>query len=252
MSLLRPWVGEENVHEIDGCRRQLLLQYFNGVVTNHAQIAERRGFCAEQQPSDPGTVHLDADAALAAARALDRIPDRGLMHGLPVGIKDVVDTSDQPTRYGSPIHANHRPGADAGAVAMLRAAGGLVAGKTVTTELAVYAPNKTRNPHDPGRTPGGSSSGSAAAVAAGMVPLAIGTQTNGSVIRPASFCGVFGYKPSHGLISRHGILEQSPPLDTAGVMAADLDDLALLAGALMAFDAADPAMRPHPGPDFAG
>jgi Asp-tRNA(Asn)/Glu-tRNA(Gln) amidotransferase A subunit family amidase len=148
------------------------------------------------------------------------------------------------------LHAGRRPRQDATLVSLLRAAGAIILGKTVTTELAVYAPNKTRNPHDPEHTPGGSSSGSAAAVADGMVPLAIGTQTNGSVIRPASFCGVYGFKPSHGLISRTGVLAQSPPLDTVGVMAADLEGLALLAEPLMAFDAKDPASQPRARPQL--
>ena len=127
-----------------------------------------------------------------------------------------------PTENGTVLHAGRRPRADATVVSRLRAAGAVILGKTVTTELAVYGPNKTRNPHDPEHTPGGSSSGSAAAVAARMVPLALGTQTNGSVIRPAAYCGVYGFKPSHGLISRAGVLRQSPPLDTVGVMANSL------------------------------
>jgi Asp-tRNA(Asn)/Glu-tRNA(Gln) amidotransferase A subunit family amidase len=195
---------------------------------------------------------LDPEHALRQARAADEAHKRGRplgpLHGLPVGVKDIVDTADMPTENGTVLHAGRRPTRDATIVGLLRAAGAIILGKTVTTELAVYAPNKTRNPHDLERTPGGSSSGSAAAVADGMVPLAIGTQTNGSVIRPASFCGVYGYKPSHGLISRHGILAQSRPLDTVGVMAADLEDVALLAEPLMAYDPLDPDMRPQPAP----
>jgi Asp-tRNA(Asn)/Glu-tRNA(Gln) amidotransferase A subunit family amidase len=192
---------------------------------------------------------LDQEHALRQARAADEARKRGHplgpLHGLPVGVKDIVDTADMPTENGTVLHAGRRPPKDATIVGLLRAAGAIILGKTVTTELAVYAPNKTRNPHDLERTPGGSSSGSAAAVADGMVPLAIGTQTNGSVIRPASFCGIYGYKPSHGLISRHGILAQSRPLDTVGVMAPDLEDLALLAEPLMAYDPLDPDMRPQ-------
>jgi Asp-tRNA(Asn)/Glu-tRNA(Gln) amidotransferase A subunit family amidase len=198
---------------------------------------------------------LDPHHALEQARAADarRRLGRplGPLHGLPVGVKDIVDTADMPTENGTVLHAGRRPTRDATIVNLLRQAGAVIVGKTVTTELAVYHPGKTRNPHDPEHTPGGSSSGSAAAVAAGMVPVAIGTQTNGSVIRPAAFCGVYGYKPSHGLISRHGILAQSRPLDTVGVMAANLEDLALLAEPLMAYDPADPAMRPRARPDLA-
>jgi Asp-tRNA(Asn)/Glu-tRNA(Gln) amidotransferase A subunit family amidase len=195
---------------------------------------------------------LDPEHALRQARAADEARKRGRplgpLHGLPVGVKDIIDTADMPTENGTVLHAGRRPTRDATIVGLLRAAGAIILGKTVTTELAVYAPNKTGNPHDLERTPGGSSSGSAAAVADGMVPLAIGSQTNGSVIRPASFCGVYGYKPSHGLISRHGILAQSRPLDTVGVMAADLEGLALLAEPLMAYDPLDPDMRPQPAP----
>ena len=140
--------------------------------------------------------HLDAEAALAQARARDGEPSRGPLHGIPVGVKDVIDTADMPTSYGSPIYEGHRPARDADCVAWLREQGAVILGKTVTTEFATYEPPPTRNPHDPDRTPGGSSSGSAAAVADGMVPLAYGTQTAGSVIRPASFCGVVGFKPS--------------------------------------------------------
>jgi Asp-tRNA(Asn)/Glu-tRNA(Gln) amidotransferase A subunit family amidase len=197
---------------------------------------------------------LDPEHALRQARAADDWRKRGRplgpLHGIPVGVKDIIDTAGMPTEHGTVLHAGRRPRDDATVVSLLKTAGAIVLGKTVTTELAVYGPNKTRNPHHAGRTPGGSSSGSAAAVAAGMVPLAIGTQTNGSVIRPASFCGVLGYKPSHGLISRRGILAQSPPLDTVGVMARDLDDGAMLAEVLMAFDASDRAMRPHARPDL--
>jgi Asp-tRNA(Asn)/Glu-tRNA(Gln) amidotransferase A subunit family amidase len=197
---------------------------------------------------------LDPEHALRQARAADDWRKRGRplgpLHGLPVGVKDIVDTADMPTENGTVLHAGRRPRRDATLVSLLRAAGAIILGKTVTTELAVYAPNKTRNPHNPEHTPGGSSSGSAAAVADGMVPLAIGTQTNGSVIRPASFCGVYGFKPSHGLIPRTGVLAQSRPLDTVGVMAADLEGVALLAEPLMAFDAKDLASQPRARPQL--
>jgi Asp-tRNA(Asn)/Glu-tRNA(Gln) amidotransferase A subunit family amidase len=197
---------------------------------------------------------LDPDYALAQARQADRLRregrDLGPLHGVPVGVKDIFDTADMPTENGTVLHAGRRPTEDATAVSLLRQAGAILLGKTVTTELAVYAPGKTRNPHDPRRTPGGSSSGSAAAVAARMVPLSLGTQTNGSVIRPAAYCGVVGYKPTHGSISRHGVLRESPPLDQVGVFARSVADAALLAQQLMAFDERDPAMRPAAPPDL--
>jgi Asp-tRNA(Asn)/Glu-tRNA(Gln) amidotransferase A subunit family amidase len=151
---------------------------------------------------------------------------------VPVGIKDIIDTADMPTENGSVLHAGRRPTHDAAVVALLRAAGAVILGKTVSTEFATYAAGKTRHPDDPTRSPGGSSSGSAAAVAAGMAPLALGTQSNASIIRPAAFCGVVGFKPSFGLIPRAGILELSPSLDTVGVFARGLDDIALIAEAL--------------------
>ena len=198
--------------------------------------------------------YLDPEYALQQARDADLYrrsgKSTGPLHGVPVGVKDIFDTKDMPTEDGTALHAGRTPAFDATAVALLREAGAVIMGKTVTTELAVYAPGKTRNPHDTSRTPGGSSSGSAAAVAAEMVPLAIGTQTNGSVIRPASYCGVYGYKPSHGLISRYRILQQSRMLDHVGVFGRTVDDVALIAEQLMAFDDRDPDMRPRSRPSL--
>jgi amidase len=185
-----------------------------------------------REPEVGAWVWLDPQAALVQARALDAGSPRGPLHGVPVGIKDIIATADMPTAYGSPIYAGHRPAWDAACVAAIRAAGGIVMGKTVTTEFAASHPGKTRNPHDLARTPGGSSSGSAAAVADGMVPAALGTQTGGSVIRPASFCGVVGFKPSFGRVSRHGVKPLSESLDTVGVLAASVHQAALLAGVL--------------------
>ena len=164
---------------------------------------------------------------------------------MPVGVKDIIDTGDMPTEVGSPIYAGRTPSRDAWVVSALRAAGAVIMGKTVTTEFAYYAPGKTRNPHDPEHTPGGSSSGSAAAVAAGMVPLALGSQTNGSVIRPAAFCGVYGFKPTHGLIPRTGVFQLSRTLDTVGVFARSIDDVALLLEELAGFDERDPDSHPR-------
>ena len=195
---------------------------------------------------------LDPEHALTQARARDQ--DRregrpvGPLHGVPVGIKDIIDTTDMPTEDGTVLHAGRQPMHDAAAVAMLRAAGAVIMGKTVTTECATYTPGKTRNPHNPAHTPGGSSSGSAAAVAAGMVPLAIGTQTNGSVIRPAAFCGVHGFKPTFGMIPRSGIMKLSRALDHVGVFARGLEDVALIGEQLAGWDGADPDTRPGARP----
>jgi Asp-tRNA(Asn)/Glu-tRNA(Gln) amidotransferase A subunit family amidase len=195
---------------------------------------------------------LDPDLALAQARESDARRAAGAalgsFDGVPVGVKDIFDTHDMPTENGSILHEGRRPEADAAVVALLRAAGAVVMGKTVTTEFAMFTPRKTRNPHDPTRTPGGSSSGSAAAVAAFMVPLAIGSQTAGSVIRPAAFCGVYGYKPSHGLISRNGVLALSRPLDHVGVFARNLSDIARFGESLMVHDPRDPDMTAGPAP----
>jgi Asp-tRNA(Asn)/Glu-tRNA(Gln) amidotransferase A subunit family amidase len=192
---------------------------------------------------------LDPDYALAQARAADewRLSGRptGPLHGVPVGIKDIFDTADMPTENGSVLHAGRTPSRDATAVARLRAAGAVIMGKTVTTEFAYFAPGKTRNPHNPEHTPGGSSSGSAAAVAAEMVPLAVGSQTNGSTIRPAAFCGIVGFKPTHGLISRHGVLTLSRTLDHVGLFARTIDDIALLSEQLVGYDERDPDTRPR-------
>ena len=197
---------------------------------------------------------LDPDRALLQARDRDEmLADAtllGPLHGLPVGVKDIFDTADMPTENGTVLHAGRRPAEDAMVVTLLRAVGAVILGKTVTTELAVYGPGKTRNPQNPAHTPGGSSSGSAAAVAAEMVPLAIGSQTNGSVIRPAAYCGVVGYKPTFGLISRTGALRQSRPLDQVGVFARTVADAALVAHPLMVFDDRDRDMRPQTRPHF--
>ena len=198
---------------------------------------------------------LDPEHALGQARARDQERraghPTGPLHGVPVALKDIIDTEDMPTEDGSVLHAGRTPARDAAVVAMLRAAGAVVFGKTVTTELATYAPGKTRNPHHPGHTPGGSSSGSAAAVAAAMVPLALGSQTNGSVIRPASFCGVYGFKPTHGLIPRTGVLKLSRTLDQIGVFARSVEDAALLAEQLVGYDPGDPDTRARARPRLA-
>jgi len=224
----------------------------SGEITSEALVRA----CLERIEAVDGQVeawsYLDPDYALEQARRADAAHqagvDLGPLHGLPIAVKDIYDTRDMPTENGTPLHAGRRPNQDATVVALLRQAGAVLLGKTVTTELAFYAPGKTRNPHDPMRTPGGSSSGSAAAVASGMVPLALGSQTNGSMIRPAAFCGVCGFKPTHGTISRNGVLALSRSLDTLGVFARGVADLALLAEPLTVFDDRDPDMRPHGRP----
>jgi len=192
---------------------------------------------------------LDPDYALAQARATDeyRLSGQpiGALHGVPVGLKDIIDTADMPTENGSVLHAGRTPSRDASVVSLLRAAGAVVMGKTVTTECATRTPGKTRNPHNSGHTPGGSSSGSAAAVAAEMVPLALGSQTTGSTIRPASFCGVYGLKPTHGLIPRHGMFQLSRSLDHVGLFARSVEDIALLLEELAVHDERDPDSRPR-------
>ena len=190
--------------------------------------------------------HFDAERVLADAKASDAARARGdaigPLAGIPVAIKDIIDTADYPTENGTPVFAGRQPEQDASVVAQLKAAGAIIFGKTVTTELAFFGPGKTKNPHDPSRTPGGSSSGSAAAVADFQVPLALGTQTAGSVIRPASYCGVIGFKPTFGAVSRVGVLAQSEPLDTIGGYARSVDDVALMMHAISGFDPADADM----------
>jgi Asp-tRNA(Asn)/Glu-tRNA(Gln) amidotransferase A subunit family amidase len=177
---------------------------------------------------------LDREQALAQARAVDRAGRKGPLAGVPVGIKDIIDTVDMPTEHGSPIYRGNRPFADAACVALIRAASGVVLGKTVTTEFANRYPGPTIHPHNAAHTPGGSSSGSAAAIADFQVPVALGTQTGGSVIRPAAFCGVIGYKPSFGEFSRVGVKMQCHNLDTVGILCRSLEDVALMRGVLLA------------------
>ncbi|HWV90621.1 MAG TPA: amidase [Burkholderiales bacterium] len=214
--------------------------------------------CLEQiralEPKVQAWQFLDEAHALAQARALDERKRNGEplgpLHGVPVGVKDIIDTADMPTENGTVLHKGRTPRDDAGVVTQLRAAGAVILGKTVTTECAYFNPGKTRNPHNPEHTPGGSSSGSAAAVASSMVPLALGSQTAGSVIRPAAFCGVYGFKPTHGLIPRHGILQLSRTLDHVGLFARSLDDVGLLLEQLQGYDERDPDTRPRARVDY--
>jgi len=202
-----------------------------GELTPRAAVELCAQAIAEREPEIRAFVALDLDAARRAADApqLTALP----LRGLSVAFKDIFDSADLPTQYGSPIYAGHRPRADAAAVAMTRSAGGIVIGKTVTTEFATMVPSVTCNPHNPAHTPGGSSAGSAAAVAAGFVPIAFGTQTAGSVVRPAAFCGVTGFKPSYRLIPLVGVKDVSWHLDTAGLFGAGVVDVAFVAAAIL-------------------
>ena len=219
-----------------------------------ARIAERDGEIR-------AWAWIEAEPALAAARQRDGEARRGPLHGIPIGVKDIIDTADMPTRHGTPVHAENRPATDAACVALLREAGAVILGKTHTTELATFQPTVTTNPHDTSRTPGGSSSGSAAAVADHMVPAALGTQTWGSVIRPAGFCGVVGLKPGQGTVPRAGVKAQAETLDTVGCFSRSARDLPLLLAGMTgeteaAFTADAPAaprigICPGPGADAA-
>jgi len=190
-------------------------------------------------------VNFSPELALAQAHALDRGPKRGQLHGVPVGIKDIIDTFDMPTEMGSPIYRGHRPPADASCVALLRRAGAIILGKTVTCEFAGMAPGVTANPHNPAHTPGGSSSGSAAAVADHMVHAALGTQTGGSVLRPSSYCGIFGFKPTYNTFNKMGVWPAAESIDTIGVHARSLDDIELLTAVLRMQMPAEPHTMDH-------
>jgi len=221
----------------------------NGALTSEELVQACLERIRQVEPTVQAWQFLDDQHALAQARAAD---DRrrsgepvGALCGIPVGIKDIIDTADMPTENGTVLHKGRMPRSDAAVVAKLRAAGAVIMGKTVTTECAYFNPGKTRNPHNPEHTPGGSSSGSAAAVAAQMVPLALGSQTAGSVIRPGAFCGDYAFKPTHGLIPRTGVLMLSRTLDHIGMFARSIEDLALLAEELVGYDERDPDSQPR-------
>jgi Asp-tRNA(Asn)/Glu-tRNA(Gln) amidotransferase A subunit family amidase len=224
-------------------------QIRDGVLTSEELVQSCLERVRALEPKVQAWTFLDEEHALAQARAADERKRSGEpfgpLNGVPVGLKDIIDTADMPTENGTVLHKGRTPRDDATVVSMLRAAGAVILGKTVTTECAYFFPGKTRNPHNPEHTPGGSSSGSAAAVAAGMVPLALGSQTNGSVIRPGAFCGAYAFKPTHGLIPRTGVLKLSRTLDHVGIFSRDLDDLALVAEQLTGYDDGDPDTRPR-------
>src|SRR5881396_1535502 len=218
------------LHRLSGTEMARMIR--EGAVTSVEVVQACLARVREVDAAVQAWAFLDPEHALAQARAADELrlsgAPTGPLHGVPVGLKDIIDTSDMPTENGSVLHAGRTPSRDAAVARMLRAAGAVIMGKTVTTEFATRTPGKTRNPHDPAHTPGGSSSGSAAAVAAGMVTLALGSQTTGSTIRPASYCGVYGLKPTHGLVPRHGMRRISRTLDHVGLFARSIDDIALL------------------------
>jgi amidase len=216
-----------------------------GEISSEALVADCLARIEREEPRVGAFEHLDPAGALAQARRIDALPGKPPLAGLPVAVKDVFDTRDLPTERGSEAFRGRRPARDAEVVARLRAEGAVILGKTVTAELAFYRPGKTRNPLDPARTPGGSSSGSAAAVAARLAPAAIGTQTAGSVIRPASFCGVVGFKPTFGVVPLDGVSPFAPSLDTFGLFVRDVEAVPLLLGAAGA-PAAAPALRAPP------
>jgi Asp-tRNA(Asn)/Glu-tRNA(Gln) amidotransferase A subunit family amidase len=199
-----------------------------GKLTSEALVAACLDQIARREKDVHAWAHIDPDAALKAARSRDKEKPKTRLHGIPVGVKDVIDTHDMPTEYGSPIYKGNQPSCDAACVAQVREAGGVILGKAVSTEFATRHANKTHNPRNLEHTPGGSSSGSAAAVADCMVPIAFGTQTSSSVIRPAAFCGVIGYKPTFNLLNRAGMKFLSESLDTLGLLTRTVPDCALL------------------------
>jgi len=219
----------------------------DGVLTSEELVGACLECIRSLEPKVQAWTYLDEDHALAQARRADEFKRSGQsigpLHGVPVALKDIIDTADMPTENGCALHKGRTPREDAAVVKRLKAAGAVILGKSVTTECAYFAPGKTRNPWNLEHTPGGSSSGSAAAVAAGMVPLALGSQTNGSTIRPAAFCGVYGFKPTHGLIPRTGVLELSRTLDHVGLFARTLEDVALLAEEMAGYGEGDPDTR---------
>ena len=236
-----------NLHLLSASEAARLIR--DGIISSEQLVEACLARIRDVDPRVEAWALLDPDHALAQARAADglRLSGQpiGALHGVPVAIKDIFDTADMPTEYGSPIYAGRTPSRDATVVSLLRAAGAVIIGKTVTTEFAYFSPGKTRNPHSFEHTPGGSSSGSAAAVGADMVPLAIGSQTNGSTIRPAAYCAVVGFKPTHGLISRHRALTLSRTLDHVGLFANSVDDIALLAEQMVSYDENDPDTSPR-------
>ncbi len=226
----------------------------NGDITSRELVTDCLERIKQTDDKIGAWAFLDAELALKKADAADVLHQKGApcgpLHGVPIGVKDIYDTSDMPTAWGTACHSDRQPSADSAVVDKLHEAGAIVLGKTVTTELAFAMAGPTRNPYNDKHTTGGSSAGSAASIATDHVPLAIGSQTNGSVIRPASFCGVYGFKPTRGIISRRGCLQTSQTLDQVGVMGGSLKDVALLADVLGGHDPADPATYARAKPNM--
>src|SRR5437588_6638847 len=248
LALLCPFMADErHAAQLSAAAAARLIR--EGALTSEDLVRACLERYREVDPKVQAWTFLDEQHALEQARAADERKRSGEpigpLHGVPVGVKDIIDTADMPTENGTVLHKGRTPRKDAAVVASLRAAGAVILGKTVTTECAYFTPGKTRNPHNPEHTPGGSSSGSAASVGARMVPLALGSQTAGSVIRPGAFCGVYAFKPTHGLIPRTGVLQLSRALDHIGLFARSIDDLALLAEQLPGYDEGDPDTRPR-------
>lgn len=232
--------------------RQCAEHIASGALTSVELVEHLLALISKGEQGIQAWASLNPGQVKAHASMLDDVRRKGeplgALHGIPVGIKDIYDTTDYRTEYGSVIHQGRQPESDCCVVEKLKEAGALIMGKTQTTEFAFMHPSQTRNPHNTDYSPGGSSSGSAASVAAGHVPLAVGSQTNGSVIRPASFCGVYGFKPSSGIISRRGALETSATLDQVGVFGRDVGDIALLVDTLSGYDRLDSASYLAPKP----
>lgn len=224
---------------------EALAAFTTGTLTPEIYLRALLERCAAVEPQLRAWAHLDPEAALAQ---LAEAPGQGALAGLPVGVKDIIHAQGMPRSCGSPIYAGAVSPVDAAVVALARLAGAYVLGKTETTEFATYRPAPTHNPAAPGHTPGGSSSGSAAAVAAGMVPLALGTQTAGSVVRPAAYCGVVGYKPSFDLIEPAGVKVLARSFDTVGVFARSVADAALFAEAVTGLPLLEAARTPEAPP----
>ncbi len=220
--------------------QEMAFRIRSGEITSEALVTACLDRIRAREPEIGAWTYLDADVALEAARAADRLPATGALCGVPIGVKDIIDTSDMPTGLGFAPYANRQPGWDAACVALCRRAGAIMLGKTVTTEFAYFSPGKTRNPHDPAHTPGGSSSGSAAAVADYMVPAAFGSQTAGSLTRPAAFCGIVGYKASHGAFSLSGLRPMAESFDSLGVLVRSVTDAMLMRDVLTGRDATIP------------
>ncbi len=226
----------ENLNELPAT--EIVRMIGDGTTTAEAVTQACLDRISAREDTVKAWAYIDADYALAQARILDEMPERKPLHGLPIGVKDVIDTADMPTQMQSSAYEDHQPRTDAACVAMLRAAGAVILGKTVTCEFAGSFPGPTTNPHNPAHTPGGSSSGSGAAVGDFMVHGAFGTQTGGSVLRPASFCGTVGYKPTYNLINRAGLMFAAENLDTIGLLTRTVDDADLLMSVLLNRDRA--------------